>query len=120
MKKRRLLPFIIIAVVFLSMVFYKFFENKASRDFKDQALPFYAQDKYTNKILYAESHKKIPQSMVAGEEYFKGDLKLTYLDIYKAEITMRNYGTGDDTKDAIEYYVIAEKKQPGWLGNHTL
>lgn len=114
MKKRRLLPLIIIAVVVLSIIFYKFSEFKASKEYKDRVLPFYAQDKWTNKIIYAESPKKIAQSMLAGEEYFKGDLKLTYLDIDKAEITMRNYGTGDDTKEAIEYYVIAERKQLGW------
>ena len=113
MNKRRLVIIIILAV-FLSIAFYKFFEYKASKEYKDAGLPFYAQDKWTDKIIYAESPKKIAQSMLAGEEYFKGDLKLIYLDIDKAEVKMLNYGTGDDTKEAIEYYVIAERKQPGW------
>lgn len=112
LRKKRYL--ILILAIFLSIAFYKFFEYQASRNYKDRTLPFYAQDKWTNKIIYAESPKKIAQSMLAGEEYFKGDIKLTYLDIDKAEIIMRNYGTGDDSIGAIEYYVIAKRKQPGW------
>lgn len=111
-KKNTLL--IIIFVALLVICFYKFSEYHASMEYQDQALPFYAQNKWTNKIIYAESPKKIAQNMLTAEEYFKGDLKLTYLDINKAEITMRNYGTGDDTKEAIEYYVIAEREQAGW------
>jgi hypothetical protein len=53
--------------------------------------------------------------MLTGEEYFKGDLELKYLDINKAEIKMRNYGVGDDSIGAIEYDVITEKKQQGWM-----
>src|SRR5476651_1759455 len=109
MKKKSLL--IIIIAVLLLICFYKFFEYQASKEYINQALPFYAQDKWTNKIIYAESPKKIAQDMLASEEYFKGDIKLTYLDIDKAAITMRNYGTGDDTKEAIEYYVLAEREQ---------
>jgi|WetSurMetagenome_2_1015567.scaffolds.fasta_scaffold660364_1 hypothetical protein len=112
---RRKRPFLlIILAVFLVIALYKYFEYQASSEYIDQALPFYAQDKWNNKIIYAENPKKIAQNMLAGEEYFKGALKLIYLDIDKAEITMRNYGTGDDTKEAIEYYVIAEKKLSGW------
>lgn len=107
-KKKKLFLSIILAV-FLVIAIYKFFEYKASMEYGDVGLPYYAQNKTTNEILYVESPKKIAQSMLAGEEYFKGYLKLSYLDIDKAEIKMRNYGTGDDTKEAIEYYVIAER-----------
>lgn len=105
---------IVIIAIFLTIGLYKFIEYQASREYKDQALPFYAQNKTTNKILYAENPKKIAQNMLASEEYFKGDITLTYLNIDTAEITMLNYGTGDDSIDAIEYYVIAERKQSGW------
>lgn len=115
MKKRRLISIIIIAVaVLLSIVLYKFLEFKASREYKDQPLPFYAQDKWTNKILYAESPKKIAASLLSSDENFSGDLKVTFPDYDKAEIKMLNYATGDDTIEAIEYYVIAERKPLGW------
>ena len=111
MTKKKLLIIVPLCVIIL---FYQFFSYKASLEYKEGSLPFYAQDKWTNKIIYADSPKKIAQSMLAGEEYFKGDLKLNYLDHDKAEITMRNYGTGDDSKAAIEYYVIAERAKTGW------
>ncbi len=111
-KKRLVIVFLSILV--LLILGYKYFSYKTSLEYINRELPFYAQDKWANKILYAESPKKIAQSMLAGEEYFKGDLKLTYLNTDKAEITMRNYGTGDDTKSAMEYYVIAEMRKSGW------
>lgn len=114
MKKRRLVIPIIIVVIFLSIVIYKFFEYKASNEYKDQPLPFYAQDKWTNKILYAENPKKIAASLLSSDENFNGDLKVTFPDYDKAEIKMLNYATGDDTLAAIEYNVIAERKPLGW------
>jgi hypothetical protein len=112
-KKRKNIKILIICAVVL-IVIYKLFEYKAMNDYIAQPLPFYAQDKWTNKILYAESPKKIAASLLGSDENFRGDLKVNFLDYDKAEITMRNYATGDDTKEAIEYYVIAERKQPGW------
>ena len=112
-KKRKPLLWII-CIVLVLILFFWLSSYQAASQYKDAGLPFYAQDKWTNKIIYAESPKKIAQSMLASEEYFKGDIKLSYMDTNKAEITMRNYGTGDDTMAAIEYYVIAERKQPGW------
>lgn len=113
MSKRRPVLIIILAV-FLSIVLYKFFEYKASKEYNDAGLPFYAQDKTTNKIIYAKTPKDIAQSMLAGEEYFKGFLNVRAIDHDTAEFNLRNEITADDTKEAIEYYVIAERKQLGW------
>ena len=105
---------ILILILLFSISIYKYFEIKAANEFIDQPLPFYAQDKWTNKILYAESPKKIATSLLSSDENFSGDLHVTFPDYNKAKITMLNYATGDDTKEAIEYYVIAERKSLGW------
>jgi len=112
LRKKRYL--ILIFAIFLSIAFYKFFEYQTSRNYKDLTLPFYAQNKTTNKIHYFIYPKEIAQSMLAGEEYFKGSLNVRAIDHDRAELTLHNEITGDDTKEAIEYYVIAERKQPGW------
>lgn len=114
MKKNRRLILIIAACLVIVILFYKLFEYKASKEFLEQPLPFYAQDKTTNKKLYAESPKKIALSLLGSDENFSGTLNVKFLDYDKTEITMLNYATGDDTMSAVEYYMIAERKQPGW------
>ncbi len=113
MKKKRVLLIIILAV-FLSVSVYKFFEYKASKEYGDAGLPSYAQDRTTGEIKYAKTPKDFAQSMLAGEEYFKGFLNVRALDHDTAEFTLRNDITGDDTMGAVEYYAIAVRTPLGW------
>ena len=106
--------FIVLFIIVLVILFYKIAEFHASQIFVDGSLPFYAQDKWTNKIIYAESPKDIAAHMISSEEGFRGDLTLDYLNSDAATIHIRNYAIGDDSIGAYEYYVHAERKPKGW------
>lgn len=114
MKQKKRLILIIIFSVTATVVLYKYFEYQASMEYKDAGLPFYAQDKTTNKIIYAKKPKDFAQSMLAGEEYFKGFLNVRAIDHDTAELMLRNEITGDDTMAAIEYYAIVVRTPSGW------
>lgn len=114
MSKKHIFILAFLSVIILPVLLYQLFSYKASREYKDAILPNFAQDKQTNKILYMESPKKIAQNLLAGEEFFKGYIKVSALNHDKAEITMRNDITGDDSMIAIEYYIIADRSQSGW------
>ncbi|MBI3887759.1 hypothetical protein HY310_01685, partial [Candidatus Microgenomates bacterium] len=58
--------------------------------------------------------KEFAQSMLNGEEYFKGSLNLTARDHDTAEIKLSNTITGDDSMIAIEYYAIVVRTPLGW------
>lgn len=114
MSKKRIFILVFLSAIILPALLYQLFSYKTSREYKDATLPFYAQDKTTGEILHFESPKKIAQNLLAGEEFFKGYIKVSALNHDTAEITMRDDITGDDSMIAIEYYVIAERTQSGW------
>jgi hypothetical protein len=117
MRKRYILIIILLTIFIIPNAVYHYFSYKGSLEYvrsSDNALPFYAQDKYTNKLIYVDSPKKFAASIISGEEYFRGDLKLKYLNADKAEITMDNYSNGDDSMTAIGYKVITERTKKGW------
>jgi hypothetical protein len=114
MSNKRIVIICGICFFLLPLVFYLDFSYKTSREYSNATLPNYALNKETNQIIFFESPQQIAQNLLAGEEYFKGYLKVRALTHDQAEITMGNEITGDDAMTAIEYYVIADRTDSGW------
>lgn len=114
MFKNRKRLFVFLIVILLLVLFYQAIFYKTSHEYKNATLPNFALNKETNKAIYAESPKQIAQKLLAGEEFFKGYIKVSALSHDKAEIIMRNDITGDDSRIAVEYYIVADRSQDGW------
>ena len=110
MSKKRISLLILLSVIILPILIYQIFSFQASLQYKESDPP--------NNT--ADSLKSLAISLLHNEEFFAGNVNITYIDPNhngqwnKSQITMLNTSIADDSIGATEYIAIVEKKGEVW------